>query len=77
MTSLILAATKLKCCICLDILCGICAFWKKGYLFTGDLVYKDILSAYYPSTDLEAYLDFLTKVAALPAIKCPLMFASS
>ena len=26
------------------------------YLFTGDLVYKDILFAYYPSTDPEAYL---------------------
>ena len=40
-------------------------FWKKGrgYLFTGDLVYKDILFAYYPSTDPEAYLDSLEKVA--------------
>lgn len=40
-------------------------FWEKGrgYLFTGDLVYKDILFAYYPSTDPEAYLDSLEKVA--------------
>ena len=32
--------------------------WEKdkGYLFTGDLVYKDILFAYYPSTDPEVYL---------------------
>ena len=28
----------------------------KGYLFTGDLVYKDILFVYYPSTDPEVYL---------------------
>ena len=39
---------------------------SRGYLFTGDLVYKDILFAYYPSTDPEAYLDSLEKVAALP-----------
>ena len=38
-------------------------------LFTGDLVYKDILFAYYPSTDPEAYLDSLEKVAALPVKK--------
>ena len=38
----------------------------KGYLFTGDLVYKDVLFAYYPSTDPEAYLSSLEKVAALP-----------
>ena len=46
-------------------------FWEKsrGYLFTGDLVYKDILFAYYPSTDPEAYLDSLEKVAALPVKK--------
>ena len=47
---------------------GHLCFWEKsrGYLFTGDLVYKDILFAYYPSTDPEAYLDSLEKVAALP-----------
>lgn len=38
-----------------------------GYLFTGDLVYKDILLAYYPSTDPAAYLASLEKLAALPA----------
>lgn len=37
---------------------GHMCFWErdKGYLFTGDLVYKDILLAYYPSTDPESYL---------------------
>lgn len=47
---------------------GHLCFWErnKGYLFTGDLVYKDILFAYYPSTDPEAYLTSLEKVAALP-----------
>ena len=38
----------------------------KFELFTGDLVYKDILFAYYPSTDPGVYLDSLEKVAALP-----------
>ena len=38
---------------------GHLCFWesRRGYLFTGDLVYKDILFAYYPSTDPEAYLN--------------------
>ena len=47
---------------------GHMCFWEpeRGYLFTGDLVYKDVLFAYYPSTDPEAYLDSLEKVAALP-----------
>lgn len=39
---------------------------ERGYLFTGDLVYKDTLFAYYPSTDPEAYLTSLERVAALP-----------
>ena len=38
----------------------------RGYLFTGDLVYKDTLFAYYPSTDPQAYLKSLEKIAALP-----------
>ena len=38
---------------------------ERGYLFTGDLVYKDTLFAYYPSTDPEAYLASLEKVAGL------------
>lgn len=48
----------------------ICFYEKdKGYLFTGDLVYKDTLFAYYPSTDPAAYLDSLEKIAALPVSK--------
>lgn len=47
---------------------GHMCFWDEecGYLFTGDLVYKDTLFAYYPSTDPQAYLHSLEKVAALP-----------
>ncbi len=50
---------------------GHMCFWEKetGYLFTGDLVYKDTLFAYYPSTDPEAYLNSLEKIAELPAKK--------
>lgn len=46
---------------------GHMCFWEKerGYLFTGDLVYKDTLFAYYPSTDPEAYLNSLERVSAL------------
>lgn len=53
---------------------GHLCFWEKerGYLFTGDLVYKDTLFAYYPSTDPAAYLASLEKIAKLPATKvCP------
>ncbi|HNW45498.1 MAG TPA: MBL fold metallo-hydrolase [Elusimicrobiales bacterium] len=39
---------------------------ERGYLFTGDLVYKDTLFAFFPSTEPEAYLRSLEKVAALP-----------
>ncbi|MEA4823595.1 MAG: MBL fold metallo-hydrolase [Clostridiaceae bacterium] len=47
---------------------GHLCFWETetGYLFTGDLVYKDRLFAYFPSTDPQAYLRSLEKVAALP-----------
>ena len=47
---------------------GHMCFWEKerGYLFTGDLVYKDTLFAYFPSTDPEAYLNSLDRVSALP-----------
>lgn len=50
---------------------GHMCFWEKetGYLFTGDLVYKGTLFAYYPSTDPEAYLRSLEKIAALPTLK--------
>lgn len=40
---------------------------SSGYLFTGDLVYKDTLFAYYPSTDPQAYLSSLRRIAALGA----------
>ena len=42
---------------------------SRGWLFTGDLVYKGMLLAYYPSTDPEAYLKSLEKVAALPVTR--------
>jgi len=47
---------------------GHMCFWEeaRGYLFTGDLVYKDTLFAYYPSTDPAAYLASLEKISALP-----------
>lgn len=41
----------------------------KGYLFTDDLVYIDILFTYYPSADPEAYLASLEKVLALTVKK--------
>ncbi|MBD5131324.1 MAG: MBL fold metallo-hydrolase [Clostridiales bacterium] len=48
---------------------GHICFWEeaRGYLFTGDLVYKDTLFAYYPSTDPEAYLHSLETLASLNA----------
>jgi len=47
---------------------GHMCFWEeqRGYLFTGDLVYKDTLFAYFPSTDPASYLNSLERVAALP-----------
>ncbi len=47
---------------------GHMCFWEKerGYLFTGDLVYKDTLFAYFPSTDPETYLNSLETVSTLP-----------
>ena len=48
---------------------GHMCFWEeeKGYLYTGDLVYKDTLTAWFPSTDPGAYLQSLEKVAEFPA----------
>ena len=42
---------------------GHLCFWEaeKGYLFSGDLVYKGTLFANYPSTDPQSYLDSLEK----------------
>lgn len=47
---------------------GHMCFWEKdtGFLFTGDLVYKDTLFAYFPSTDPEAYLNSLERISMLP-----------
>lgn len=48
---------------------GHICFWEeeRGYLFTGDLIYKGMLAAWFPSTDPEAYLESLEKAAVLPA----------
>lgn len=47
---------------------GHMCFWEKekGYLYTGDLVYKGTLTAWFPSTDPQAYLRSLEKIASLP-----------
>ena len=47
---------------------GHLCFWEpqRGYLFTGDLVYLDVLLADFPSTDPAAYLRSLEQTAALP-----------
>lgn len=48
---------------------GHMCFWEAntGYLFTGDLVYKDTLTSWFPSTDPKAYLKSLETVSELPA----------
>ena len=48
---------------------GHLCFWEqeRGYIFTGDLIYKGTLFAYYPSTDPEAYLESLEIIAAMPS----------
>ena len=48
---------------------GHLCFWEAetGSLFTGDLVYKGLLTAWFPSTDPMAYLRSLETIAALPA----------
>lgn len=50
---------------------GHLCFWEEGRgdLYTGDLVYKDTLFAYYPSTDPQAYLKSLEKIVSLPVKK--------
>lgn len=47
---------------------GHLCFWEpeRGYLFSGDLIYKGALFANYPSTDPEKYLLSLEKVSGLP-----------
>lgn len=48
---------------------GHMCFWEeeRSYLFTGDLVYKGMLYANYPSTDPQAYLASLERIAFFPA----------
>ena len=50
---------------------GHMCFYEKNtqYLFTGDLVYKGMLIAYFPSTDPEKYLESINKIAQLPIKK--------
>ena len=53
---------------------GHMCFWEKekGCLYTGDLVYKGELAAWFPSTDPHAYLESLEKIAVLPVKRvCP------
>ena len=47
---------------------GHMCFWEeeRGDLYAGDLVYQGTLLAGFPSTDPEAYLASLEKIAALP-----------
>lgn len=47
---------------------GHMCFWEtdRGYLYTGDLVYKGTLYANYPSTDPKSYLRSLEMIAELP-----------
>jgi len=40
---------------------------ERGYLFTGDLIYKGTLYVNYPSTEPEAFLKSLETVSLLPA----------
>ena len=50
---------------------GHMCFWeeKHGYLFTGDLVYKGTLLAWFPSTDPAAYLNSLEMMSCVQAKK--------
>lgn len=50
---------------------GHLCFWeqKRGYIFTGDLVYNGTLFCFYPSTNPDKYLNSLEIIAALPAKK--------
>ena len=47
---------------------GHMCFWERerGSLYTGDLVYKKTLAAYFPTTDLEDYLHSLEEIGSLP-----------
>lgn len=47
---------------------GHLCFWEssRGLLYSGDLIYEGTLYANYPTTDPQAYLQSLEKIAALP-----------
>lgn len=48
----------------------ICLYEEKtGYLFSGDLIYKGKLDAFYPTTNPEQFMDSVNKVAVLPVKK--------
>lgn len=48
----------------------ICLFEEeKGYLYTGDLVYKGTLFAFYPSTDPVLFKESIDKISSLRGIK--------
>ena len=48
---------------------GHCCFYEpdRGFLYTGDLIYKGCLDAFYPTTDPKVFLRSAQKAAALPA----------
>lgn len=50
---------------------GHMCFWEedRGWLFTGDLVYKGTLFAHYPSTDPADFLRSVTRLASLPVCR--------
>ena len=50
---------------------GHMCFWDEAnrFMFTGDLIYKGVLYANYPSTDPQAYLDSVKKVSAYNPIR--------
>lgn len=47
---------------------GHCCFYEenKGYLFSGDLIYKGCLDIYYPTTDINEFENSITRVKRLP-----------
>ena len=48
---------------------GHCCFWEEDRrsLYTGDLIYRGCLDAFYPSTDPEQYYRSVEEISALPA----------
>lgn len=50
---------------------GHCCFYEKEkkYLYTGDLIYKGCLDAFYPTTDPKAFYQSLLKIRAFEIVK--------